>query len=60
MGYLCYATEVKEKEMRIEDIPMVYEFPDVFLWEFRVYLLKRRLTLRLINSWGATCFKSSI
>ena len=33
MGYLCYVTEVKDKEMRTEDIPMVYEFPNVFLKE---------------------------
>jgi len=31
VGYLCYATEVKGEEMKIEDIPVVREFPDVFL-----------------------------
>jgi len=28
--YLCYATGVKEEEMKIEDIPVICEFSDVF------------------------------
>jgi len=28
--YLCCATEVKEKETKIENIPIVCEFPDIF------------------------------
>ena len=34
VGYLCYAMEVKEEEMKIEDIPVVREFSDVFPEEF--------------------------
>ena len=30
-GYLAYAVEVKDDDMRLEDIPVVKEFPDVFL-----------------------------
>jgi len=30
IGYLCYATKVKEEEMKIENIPTVCEFPDIF------------------------------
>ena len=30
IGYLCYAVEVKEEEMKIEDIPVVREFSNVF------------------------------
>jgi len=30
VGYWCYALEVKEDEVRVEDIPIVCEFPDVF------------------------------
>ena len=30
IGYLCYATKVKEEEIKIEDIPIICEFPDVF------------------------------
>jgi len=32
VGYWCYAPEVKE-EVRVEDTPIVCEFPDVFLEE---------------------------
>jgi len=28
--YLCYTTEVKEEEMKIEDISVAYELTDVF------------------------------
>jgi len=30
IGYLCYATEIKEKEIKIEDIPAICEFLDIF------------------------------
>jgi len=30
VGYWCYALEVKEEEVRVENIPVVCEFPDVF------------------------------
>jgi len=30
IGYLCYGTEIKEEEIKIEDIPVIFEFPDVF------------------------------
>ena len=30
IGYLCYATEVKEEEVKIENISVVCEFPNVF------------------------------
>ena len=30
MGYLRYATEIKEEEMKIENISVVCEFSDVF------------------------------
>jgi len=30
MGYWCYGMEVKEKEVKLEDIPIVCEFPDMF------------------------------
>jgi len=30
VGYLCYALEVREEEVRVEDIPIVCEFLDVF------------------------------
>jgi len=30
VGYWCYALEVKEEEVRVEDIPVVCEFPNVF------------------------------
>ena len=29
-GYLAYAVEVRDDDMRLEDIPIVSEFPDVF------------------------------
>ena len=29
-GYLAYAVEVRDDDMRLEDIPVVREFPDVF------------------------------
>ena len=29
-GYLAYAAEVRDDDMRLEDIPVVREFPDVF------------------------------
>ena len=28
--YWCYILEVKEEEMKIEDIPVVCEFPDIY------------------------------
>ena len=31
VGYWCYALEVKEEEVRVENIPVVCEFPNVFL-----------------------------
>ena len=30
VGYSCYALEVQDNEVRVEDIPVVCEFPDVF------------------------------
>jgi len=30
IGYYYYVLEVKEEETKIDDIPMVCEFPDVF------------------------------
>jgi len=30
IGYLCYATTVKDKEVKIENIHVVCKFPDVF------------------------------
>jgi len=30
VGYWCYALEVQDDEIRVEDIPVVCEFPDVF------------------------------
>ena len=30
VGYWCYALEVKDDEVRVGDIPIVCEFPDVF------------------------------
>ena len=30
-GYLTYAIEVRDSDSRLEDIPIVREFPDVFL-----------------------------
>ena len=29
-GYLAYIVEVREDDVRLEDIPVVREFPDVF------------------------------
>ena len=29
-GYLAYVVEVREDDVRLEDIPVVREFPDVF------------------------------
>ena len=34
IGYWCYAISTQEKEEKIEDIPMVCEFRDVFREEF--------------------------
>jgi len=33
VGYWCYTLEVKEEEIKVEDLPVVCEFPDVFLEE---------------------------
>ena len=30
IGYMCHAIEVKEEEAKIENIPLVCEFVDVF------------------------------
>ena len=30
LGYLAYAVEVRDNDMRLEDIPVVKEFPVVF------------------------------
>ena len=30
VGYCCYALEVKDDDVRVGDIPIVCEFPDVF------------------------------
>jgi len=43
VGYLCYATEVKEEEKKIGNILVFCEFPDVFLKKLpSLYLLKGR------------------
>ena len=31
LGYLAYVVEVRDDDMRLEDISVVREFPDVFL-----------------------------
>ena len=30
VGYWCYRLEVKEEEIKVEDLPVVCELPDVF------------------------------
>ena len=45
IGYLCYVTEVKEEEMKIENILVVYELLNVFPEELSGLLLKERLIL---------------
>ena len=32
-GYLAYVVEVREDDVRLEDIPVVREFPDVFPYD---------------------------
>ena len=47
MSYLYYGTEVKDEQMRIQDIPVVYEFPDVFLEELSGLPPKRKIDFEI-------------
>ena len=46
-GYLAYAIEVRDSGSRLEDIPVVIEFSDVFPEDLPVYLQIERLIFRL-------------
>ena len=43
IGYLCYATEVKDEDIKIENIPIVCEFPNVFPGELSGLLPQREI-----------------
>jgi len=47
MGYLGYATKVKEYEMKIENILVICEFSMSFQKNYSDYLIKVRLALNL-------------
>jgi len=46
IAFLCFVSEVKSKDVKLEDIPVIKEFPDVFPKKFLGYHLKGKLTLR--------------
>ena len=45
-GYLAYVVEVREDDVRLEDIPVVREFPDVFPDDLRGLPQTERLIFR--------------
>jgi len=47
MGYLCYAIEGKEEEMKIKNIHVVQKTLMSFLKNYSYYLLRERLALKL-------------
>jgi len=47
IGYLCYATEIKEEEIKIENIHVVCEFPDVFPEELPTLPPQRKIDFKI-------------
>jgi len=47
IGYLCYVIEVKEEKVKIENIPVVCEFPDVFPEELLGLHPKRKIDFEI-------------
>ena len=45
--FLCYASEVKNKDVKLEDIPMVKEFPDVFPEEIHGLTPKKEIDFQI-------------
>lgn len=46
-AYLAYVLDTKETEKKIESVPVVLEYPDVFFEELLVYHRSERLSLAL-------------
>ncbi|CAL2228528.1 unnamed protein product [Prunus armeniaca] len=58
-GYLAHVIDTLDNGLRLEDIPVVQEFPDVFQRIFRVYRLTERLS-SLLSSFRELVDKGSI
>jgi len=48
--FLCFVSEVRSKDVKLEDISVVKEFPDVFPKEILAYHQKGKLTLSGIGA----------
>ena len=53
IGYLYYATEVKEEKIKIKNIPMICEFSDVFFEELHGLLPQREINFEIELILGA-------
>jgi len=47
VGYWCYALEVRDNEVRVEDIHVVCDFPDVFLEELQGFPPQRQIDFEI-------------
>ena len=60
-GYWFYALEIREEEVKVEDIPVVYEFPNVFLEDLLGLPPQREIDFEIEFIPGCTTyFQSSL
>ena len=59
-GYLAYVVEVREDDVRLEDIPVVKEFRMCFQMIFQDYPQIERLISDRVSPWDRTDFESAL